>query len=196
MSKFAKVPPNTFKELQINAGVILNKFNPEGPTITVSASDYIGGTSGGVKFSAMPNFKDNGEGIDNCPLNMMELKEITGFEAKLSGNFISANTELAKSLCAAADISGGKKVVPRADLTDKDFSDIWFVGDYSDNTGEKNGGFIAIHLMHALSTGGFVLQTTDKDKGKYAFEYTAHYSIKEQTTVPFEIYISAGTPEA
>ena len=43
--------------------------------------------------------------------------------------------------------------------------------------------------MNALSTGGFQIQTGDKTKGQFAFEYTAHYSMKNQDKVPFEIYI-------
>ncbi|MBQ4505294.1 MAG: hypothetical protein II983_06425, partial [Firmicutes bacterium] len=61
-----------------------------------------------------------------------------------------------------------------------------------DKNDEKNGGFIAIHVMNALSTGGFQLKTTDKGKGQFAFEYTGHYSMEEQQKVPFEIYVQAG----
>ena len=58
------------------------------------------------------------------------------------------------------------------------------------------GGFIAIKLLNALSTGGFQLQTADKSKGQFAFEFTGHYSMSAQDIVPFEIYIKAGTAEA
>lgn len=88
------------------------------------------------------------------------------------------------------------KVVPRRDLDSADFKDIWLVGDYSDKNGATNGGFIAIRLMNALSTGGFQLKTADKGKGQMAFEYTAHYSISKQDVVPYELYIKAGTAEA
>ena len=62
--------------------------------------------------------------------------------------------------------------------------------------GATNGGYIAIHMMNALSTGGFQIQSGDKAKGQFAFEYTAHYSMDAADTVPFEIYIKAGTEEA
>ena len=98
---------------------------------------------------------------------------------------------------AAADIdkTDTTKIVPRRDLADADFSDIWIVGDYSDKNGTNNGGFIAIHLINALSTGGFQLKTADKSKGQMAFVYTAHYSISQQAVVPYELYIKAGTAE-
>lgn len=194
--KFTKIPVDTFRKLQINAGVLTTDFTPA--TGEVGESGQIGATTGGVNFSAMPKYLDCGEDIDNCPKNTKELKKLDSWEAKASGKFVSADTAVAKSLCGAADIgtTDTTKVTPRNDLKDADFDDIWLVGDYSDKNGETNGGFIAIHLMDALSTGGFQLQTADKGKGQFAFEYTAHYSMSAQDKVPFEIYIKAGTAEA
>jgi hypothetical protein len=112
----------------------------------------------------------------------------------MSGTLLTMTTTTAKALIAAADVSGDK-VTPRADLAAADFSDIWFVGDYSDKHGATKAGFIAIHMMNALSTGGFQLQTGDREKGRYDFEYTAHYSLEAQDTVPFEVYVHAGENE-
>ena len=127
---------------------------------------------------------------------MKELKRLEYWDTKMSGTFINADTKIAKSLCGAADVgTSDGKITPRNELADGDFDDIWLVGDYSDKNGEKNGGFIAIHMMNALSTGGFQLKTGDKAKGQFAFEYMAHYSMAEQNKVPFEIYIKSGTAE-
>lgn len=135
---------------------------------------------------------------NNCPKNTLELKRLDDVDVKCSGTFVTVTTTSAKSLMAAADIDGTDttKVVPRRDLSSADFSDIWIVGDYSDKNGANNGGFIAIRMMNALSTGGFQLKTADKGKGQMAFEYTAHYSISKQDVVPYELYIKAGTAEA
>lgn len=194
--KFTKIPSDAFQKLQINAGILTTDFTPS--TGEIGAAGQIGATTGGVTFTATPTFSDFGEDIDNCPKNMKEFKRQDMVEAKMSGTFINADTKTAKLLCGAADIdaSDTTKVVPRADLKDSDFTDIWLVGDYSDKNGAKNGGFIAIHLMNALSTGGFQLKTADKAKGQFAFEFTAHYSLVEQDKVPYEIYIKAGTEEA
>jgi hypothetical protein len=70
------------------------------------------------------------------------------------------------------------------------------VADYSDKnstSGSATAGFVAIKLINALSTGGFQIQTADKEKGQFKFEFTGHYSKDAQDTVPFEIYIKAGT---
>lgn len=69
----------------------------------------------------------------------------------------------------------------------KSLADIWFVGDYG------NGGAIAIHLQNSLSTTGFALQTGDKVKGTFAFEYTAHYTLTSPDTVPYEVHFKKGT---
>ena len=194
--KFTQIPTNTFKELQLNAGILTSNFTPA--TGTVAADDILGATSGGVSFSAKPTHTDLGDDIDNCPENMKELKKLESWEAKMSGTFLTVNTAQAKSLIGAADIgsSDTTKVTPRNDLASTDFEDIWWIGDYSDKNGATNGGYIAIHMMNALSTGGFQLQSGDNAKGQFAFEYTAHYSMAAPDTVPYEIYIKAGTEEA
>ena len=194
--KFTQIPTNTFKELQLNAGILTSSFTPA--TGTVAADDILGATSGGVSFSATPTHTDLGDDIDNCPENMKELKKLESWEAKMSGTFLTVNTAQAKSLIGAADIgsSDTTKVTPRNDLASTDFEDIWWIGDYSDKNGATNGGYIAIHMMNALSTGGFQLQSGDNAKGQFAFEYTAHYSMAAPDTVPYEIYIKAGTAEA
>lgn len=193
--KFTKIPSDAFQKLQINAGILTTDFTPS--TGEIGAAGQIGATTGGLTFTATPTFSDFGEDIDNCPKNMKEFKRQDMVEAKVSGTFVNADTKTAKMLCGAADIdtSDTTKVVPRTDLKDSDFTDLWLVGDYSDKNGAKNGGFIAIHMLNALSTGGFQLKTADKAKGQFAFEFTAHYSLAEQDKVPYEIYIKAGTEE-
>ena len=194
--KFTKIPSDAFQKLQINAGILTTDFTPA--TGTIGEAGQIGATTGGVNFTATPTYSDFGEDIDNCPKNMKELKRLDSWEVKMTGTFVNADTAIAKRLCGAADIgtTDTTKVPPRNDLKAADFADIWLVGDYSDKNGETNGGFIAIKLLNALSTGGFQLKTADKAKGQFAFEFTGHYSMSAQDTVPFEIYIKAGTAEA
>lgn len=88
-----------------------------------------------------------------------------------------------------------EKITPRKDLKLSDFHDVWWIGDYSDKNGTTNGGFIAIHLMNALSTGGFQIKSGDKSKGQFGFEFTAHSSNASPDTLPYELYIKEGTDE-
>jgi len=189
--KYSKIPANTFQHLAVNAGVLLSSFDPASGT--VDEASMLGPTSGGVNFTTTPSFSDWGEDIDNCPKNTKELKRLEDWDVRMSGTFVACTITLAKRLAALADVSSNK-VTPR-DTIDiaSDFGDIWLVGDYSNvNTG-ATAGFIAIHMMNAMSTGGFSLQTADKEKGRFEFEFTGHYSLDAQDTVPYEIYIQEGT---
>lgn len=191
--KFTQIPTDTFKTIQLNAGILMTTFDPA--TATVSSDNMLGATSGGVNFKATPTYSDFGEDIDNCPKNTKELKKIESWEITLGGTMVTIKADLVKSLIAAADVSS-TKITPRVDLLDTDFSDLWWVGDYSDvNTGDT-AGFVAIHLINALSTDGFQIQSSDKAKGQFAFTYTAHFSIEDQDTVPCEVYVQAGTAAA
>lgn len=187
--KFTQIPTDTFKNLQMNAGILLSDFTPS--TGAVTASNILGATTGGINFTAQPEYSDFGEDIDNCPKNMMELKRLDRWNVTMSGTFVSVTADLAKMLVGSGSVASGK-ITPRNDLLTTDFEDVWWVGDYSDvNTGE-NAGFIAIHLLNGLSTGGFQIQSGDKAKGNFAFEFTGHYSNSAPDTVPFEIYVQLG----
>lgn len=191
--KYTKIPETAFQKMQLNAGVLLNSFTPSSAEVTDTA--IVGATTGGISFTATPSFMDFGEDIDNCPKNMKELKKLDTWDIKMSGTFITVSPDSVASLVAAADVAS-EKVTPRSDLKDSDFKDLWWVGDYSDKNGNTNGGFCAIHMMNALSTGGLSIKSSDKAKGQFAFEFTAHYSMDAQTTVPFEVYVKAGTEES
>ena len=194
--RFTKIPETTFSEIQLNAGVLLADFTPADGSFELT--DIIGATTGGVSFSDSMTFTDFGEDIDNCPRNMKELKQLDAHEVTMSGTFVTVTPDTVKTLIGVADIASGDatKVVPRNDLLDTDFTDIWWVGDYSDKNGETKGGYVAIHLMNALNTSGFQIQSTDKGKGQFAFSFMGHYSMSAQDTVPYEVYVKAGAAEA
>lgn len=188
--KFTQIPSTTFKKLQMNAGILVDSFTPATGTI----GNIIGATTGGVKFNDTPSFKDFGEDIDNCPKNMMELKKLDSREIKMAGTFLTVDADVIEGLIGLADIDGDDQthIVPRDDIELTDFTDLWWIGDYSDvNTGD-NAGFLAIHLMRALNTAGFSIQSTDKEKSQFAFEYTGHYTMDDQDEVPYEIYVKSG----
>lgn len=199
MAKFTQIPTDTFKKLQLGAGILTTDFNPA--TGELTASNIIGATSGGVSFEATPSFSDFGEDIDNCPKNTKELKKLDSWDAKMSGSFVTMDTNVATSVVGTAAVASDNqnKVVPRNSVDTKDFKNIWWVGDYSDvnEDGSSTGkaGFIAIKLINALSTGGFKIQSGDKAKGTFEFEYTGHYSIEDTDIVPFELYIKAGSAD-
>ena len=174
-----QLPENFAEEIAKNAGVLVKNFNTEG--WAVSRADIIGATSGGINFKDAPEFTDFGEDIDNCPKNTMELKEITDRAITCGGTFVSANMDLVKRLIGAGSISG-KTITPSDELTEEDFGKLWLIVDY----GKDNA--VAIEMDNVLSTGGFAIQTTDKNKGQFAFEFTAHYSLENPDEVPYKVH--------
>lgn len=190
MQKYTQVPADTFEKLQLNAGILLDDFTPATGVI----GNILGATTGGIQFATNPSFTDFGEDVDNVPNNTMELKHLDSYDPTMGGTFLTCSPALVKSLIGAADVGAtdATRVIPRAELLASDFDDVWWVGDYSDvNTGD-DAGFIAIHLMNALNTAGFQIQSTKNNKGQLAFEYHGHYSIEDMETVPFEIYVKQG----
>lgn len=178
--KFYKIPENTFQSLLTEAGILLKQFDPE-TGAAPKDEDIVCATTGGINPSCVPTYQDYGEDVDNCPVNMMELKQLTGWECKISTTALDASPETIRMSLGAADISGNK-ITPRMQLKLSDFTDLWWVGD------KAGGGFLAIRLMNALSTGGFSLQTSKAGKGQVALEITGHVSIKAQDVVPMDFY--------
>ena len=188
---YTKYPTDAFETLQINAGVVAKAFNPS--TGELVNSDILGATTGGIKFTATPNFTDFGEDVDNVPVNTKQLKVLGDYDVHMSGNFVSVSQATAKLLVGAAELTAASgKIAPNPDLADADFTDLWFIGDYGDRTG--NGGFVAIKLIDALNTAGFSLQTQKQNKGQFAFDFQGHYDLTDpDRTPPFEIYVKPGS---
>lgn len=183
MGKFTVIPQNTFDGLQLDAGVLLKRFDPSNP-VAPADEDIICATTGGIQASCVPTFSDLGEDVDNVPVNMMELKHLDSWEATMSTTSLGTSPELIQMALGCADIDGSDstKIIPRMDLLQTDFKDIWWVGD------KANGGMVAIQLKNALSTGGFSIQTTKNGKGQISLTITGHVSINDQKTVPMVFY--------
>lgn len=194
--KFTQLPPDTFQKLVLNAGILVDAFTPATGVI----GNLMGATTGGITFNSNPTYTDFGEDVDNCPNNTMELKRIDQFDPAMSGTFLTLTAAVVKDLIGAADIavSDATHVIPRDHLIEDDFKEVWWIGDYSDinddgGTGStKSAGFLAIHLMNSLNTGGFQITSAKKAKGQMAFDFHGHYSLENIEEVPFEVYCKAG----
>ena len=184
MGKFTKVSQETFKEIQLEAGLILSKFDPTGAT-EVQDTDIVCATTGGIEIACKPTFTDYGEDIDNVPANMLEFKEIDGWNCSLSFTALNASASAIKMALGSADFEGNK-IVPRMEAKETDAQDIWWVGDRAD------GGFVACCLKKALSTEGLTLKTTKKGKGQLSCTLTGHKTLATQNEVPMEFYVEEG----
>ena len=187
MGAFNKVSSEVFDNLQLEAGVLLNSFNPDSPAAPTD-STIICATTGGVNPTCVPTYSDYGEDIDNVPNNTKELARIDGWECKLAFTALDVTAETIKMALGAADVTTGTggaatSIKPRSELTDADFQNVWWVGDIAD------GGLVAIKLVNAISTGGFSLQTTKAGKGQLSCELTGYVSIDDTDKIPMEFYI-------
>lgn len=180
MGMFTVIPQDTFEAMQLDAGVLLKNFDPENPAKPADA-DIICATTGGIAVTCQPEYSDLGEDVDNCPVNMKELKHLDSWTCTVGFTALSTSVEGIRLALGAADVTGNK-VVPRRDLKQSDFSTVWWVGDRAD------GGGVAVKLFNALSTDGLSLQTTKSGKGQTSMTLTGHVSINAQDVMPMEFY--------
>ena len=186
MGRFTQIPQNAFNDLQLDAGVLLKRFDPDAPDAPAD-EDIICATTGGISVSCVAEYSDFAEDVDNAPVNVLEFKHLDGWTCTMSTTSLGTSPELIRLALGVADIEGETKIVPRRDIdVEKDFSDIWWVGDKAD------GGMVAVQLLNALSTGGFTLTTTKNGKGQIGLELTGHVSINDQDTVPMQFYSASG----
>lgn len=182
MGKFTVIPLNTFQGLQLDAGVLLKHFDPNNP-VAPADRDIISATTGGINIVCQPTYSDLGEDVDNCPNNMKELKHVDSWDCRVSTNCIGTDAETIRLSLGAADIDAeNSAIIPRRDLKQSDFSDLWWVGDRAD------GGLVAVQVKNALSTDGFSLQTTKSGKGQIALGMTGHVSLDSQDEMPMTFY--------
>lgn len=182
-----KIPIDTFQQLQLDAGLLMTAFDPE--TAAIDIANIATATTGGVNVVCQPTISDFGEDVDNVPARMKELQHLDYWDCKLSTTALSMKPSVIRLSLGAADIdSESGAIVPRAELEDTDFANIWWVGM------KAGGGFVACKLINALSTAGFNLQTTKNGKGQLSLELTGHVSINAQDTMPMEFYSIDETP--
>lgn len=188
MGKFTQIPENTFQGLQLDAGVLLKNFDLENGTF--KNEDIICATTGGINIVCQATYSDFAEDVDNAPNNLKEFKHLDGWNCTMGFTSIGTSPESIRLSLSAADYDPATgKIKPRRDLKQTDFSDVWWGGDRAD------GGFVAVRLINALSTGGFSLQTTKNGKGQNSMELTGHVSIKDQDTMPMEFYSRDPEPQ-
>lgn len=265
--RFTKIPESTFNELQINAGVVLKRFDPEDPVISTGGnitegfekltvattlqapaksidinekitaqdaqslagksvkigensytvesatmgsgsskaqiktkenvsvadgttgnavtldSDIVCATTGGITVTCKPTFNDYGSDIDNVPDNTKELLQIDGYDCSLGFTALNVTEETLRLSLGAADVVGGKIVPRMTPNIDKDFKNVWWVGDRTD------GSFVAVCLKNAMSSDGLSLKTTKNGKGQLSVTLKGFVTIKNVDDVPMSFYI-------
>ena len=184
--RFTQVKYDAFKEIQVEAGVVLKFFDPSNPVL--DRSNILFTTSGGITITAKPSYTDYFEDVDNVPNNTKQGKQVDSWECSLAFTALDTSAEGVKMELGPADIdiTDTNRITPRNELKDEDFTNCWFVGDRAD------GGLVAVQLINALSTDGFTLKTAKKGKGTTSVTLTGHYDINAVDTVPMNFWVLEG----
>lgn len=184
MGRFTVISEDAFDSLQVDAGVLLSRFDPANP-VRPNSEDIIATTTGGINPTCVPTYSDLAEDVDNAAVNLKEYKHLDSWACAMAFTTLKFNADnIAWALGASEKTNGTNytKIVPRRDVKQSDFKDIWWVGD------KANGGAVAIKLENALSTAGLSIQTTKNGKGTSAVTLTGHVSVTNQDKVPMEFY--------
>jgi hypothetical protein len=193
--QYTKYPTDLVETVQMNAGVIVDSFEPSTRTV----GNVLGATNSGITFNPNPTYEDFGEDIDNVPPNTWQLKRIKSYDPVLSGSFRTVTAALVAMLAGAGAFlsTDSTHFIPSHKLTSANFRDVWVIGDYSNrNDGQQYAGFLAIHVKHALNVNGFQWKTNKDAKGEFSFEYHGHYDLANPDDPPYEVYICKGSPNA
>lgn len=191
MGKFTTIASDAFDTIQLDAGVVLTNFDPADP-VKPESDDILATTTGGIEITCQPTYSDLAEDVDNAPNGLKEYMHLDGWECSIGFTSIKFNAANTKWSLGSADITEGtgfKKIAPRRDLEQTDFSDIWWVGD------KANGGAYAVKLENAISSEGLSIKTEKNGKGQSETTISGHPSVVDPDKVPMEFYDIAPTDE-
>lgn len=183
--KSSGITADTPKNIMLGAGTIHKglaladgKWNFE--------ESLIGATSGGSKFSIIPEFMDIE--VDGALVKVKGLRQKVGETATMEVNFIEMTPELLKmcvvgDVAASTDYEGYSEIKSRARLNENDYiQNLGYVGKKTDGTP------IVIIFEQAICTSGLEVEGKNKEAGvfKGTFECVADIS-PEADTLPWRI---------
>lgn len=178
-----KITADAAEKMQVNAGLLLNKFDVTNPVEPTDA-DIVCETTGDFSITCTPETQDFFEDVNNAPTNTLEGKRIIGWTCGLGVTALSITDEtLALSLGAYEDTEGGG-IRPRKTYNVEDFKGLYWIGDMID----ENKLFVVV-MDNTVSTGGLSFTSTNNGKGGLALTLTPHVSAKELDKVPMAFYI-------
>lgn len=187
--------PETFMNLQLNAGVFLknfdySKFTDAGALETAildaleAGTNILGATQGGGTFQCTPTIRQIA--VDGLRYPVVGSTVNDMWTVKLTGVMKEVTPENFKDVLLSADIEGTgnvKKIKVRTDVLPKDYiNSLCWVGDTSDQ------GFVLINLNNVINLNGANFTFTDKGEGTLPFEFQAHHKeLADMEYAPCEI---------
>lgn len=189
--KSSGITANTPQNIMLGAGTIHKGFTFDGGKWNFEES-LIGATSGGTKFSIVPEFMDIE--VDGALVKTKGLTQKIGETATMEVNFVEMTPELLKmcvvgDTAASTDYDGYSEIKSRARIKEEDYiENLAYVGHKTDGTP------IIIIFEHAICTSGLEVEGKNKEAGVFAgtFECVADIS-PEADTLPWKILYPTAT---
>lgn len=187
--------PETFMNLQLNAGVFLKNFDYSAFTDAAQleeailaaledGAEILGATVGGGTFQCVPTIRNIEADGMRYPIVGSTVNDM--WTVKLTGTMKEITPGTFKDALAAADLTENgnvKKLKVRTDILPTDYiSNLCWVGDTSDQ------GFVLINLDNVINLTGANFTFTDKGEGTLPFEFQGHHKeLSEMQYAPCEI---------
>lgn len=188
--------PATFENLQLNAGVFLEGFDPTKFSDAASLEEGIlaaledevgvlGATIGGGTFAAEPSIRQIEADGMRYPIVGSTVNDM--WTVRLTGTLKEITPENFKRVLISCDVDTSKQNVTvltvRTDIEATDYiPTLCWVGDTS-------SGFVLIQLDNVLNINGASFTFTDRGEGTLPFEFQAHLSdLAKMDKAPFKIY--------
>ena len=179
---------DTFKSLQLNAGVILVNFDVSSyndaeslktalAAAIADGSKLLGATRGGGTNTLSREMRK--VEVDGVRGQFVGQEIVDGGDAYISTTLLEQTPEHLKAVLGNADIDDTHPnhviVKVRMAIDDTDYiSNVIWIGDTSE-------GFMAIELFNGLNTADFTFTWADKNEGTAAAEFHAHQDDMEDT---------------
>lgn len=186
--------PQTFRNLQLNAGVFLKNFDYSGIDSPDDLADAVleklesrdgvlGATRGGGTFTCAPtprNIEADGKRSEFVGSTVND-----GWTVRLSTTLLEATPENFKDALMSADVTvtgNVTKVQPRTAIKKEDYiSSLCWIGDTA-------RGLMLIELDNALNIDGASFTFTDKGEGTLPVNFMAHQSdLRNQEEAPCRV---------
>ena len=198
--------PDTFKNLQLNAGILLKDFTYTGISSVAAmktainnciagnssaTGTLIGATRGGGSFTVTRDIRQ--PDVDGRRYGFKGDSFVDSVDAQLSTTLVEITPEnLLLSFCTGSSSTTGNVEVLKfgtAIDTDNYLTNICWIGDIAD------GRYVLICLKNALNEADISLTWTDKGEGTLPVEFHAKQAnVSDYDNAPFEIvYISPAT---
>lgn len=188
--------PETFDNLQLNAGVFLFNFDvsafagaaalEDGVLAALEAgTDILGATVGDGTFSATPTIRQMEANGMRYPIIGSTVNDL--WTIKMTGTAKEVTPDNFQKMLISCDKDTSKEHVTvltvRTDIEKTDYiPKLCWVGDTSK-------GFVLIELDNVLNIAGATFTFTDRNEGTLPFEFQAHVAhLSEMANAPFRIY--------